>query len=138
MTDVNTPLLKAYYDALKTLGYPVYEGEEPDNVTDKAYIVISDVNNTDASTKNSSDTNSTIQIAINTWELKYNTAKTVNTVAAAVFSVIKPTPNHVLTIPGMQMLNLSVQTDRTIRDGQLGGRNYIRRIIIFKQHIFIL
>lgn len=139
MTDVNTPLIKAYYDALKVLPYKVYEGEEPDNIQDQVYLVISDVFNRETSTKNSSDTNSTIQIGIYSWEHKYNTAKTVNTVAAAVYSVLKPEPNTTLSLAasGMQLLNMRVIVDRTERIGELAGRKYINRIIVFQQDIFI-
>lgn len=51
MIDINTPILKAYYNAIDALGIPVYEGEEPDDVLDKIYVVISDVSSNDVSTK---------------------------------------------------------------------------------------
>lgn len=137
MTDVNTSLIKAYYDAIKTLGYPTYEGEEPDNLTDKVYIVISDVTNTDASTQSTSDTNSSIQVTINTWELEYNTSKTVNTVAGQIFGVIKALPTDTLALAGMQMCSLRVGTDTTTRPVSLAGRKFILRVIIFQQNIFI-
>ena len=137
MTDVNTPLLQAYYDALKVLPYPVYEGEEPDDILDQVYIVLSDVNSTDFSTKTNSGTRSNIQVGIYTWENKYNTALTVNGVAAEIFSILKPDSNSVLTLSGMQMTNMGVLSDRTERIGELAGRKYINRIIIFKQDIFI-
>lgn len=139
MNDINTPLLKVYFNALSGLPYPVYEGEEPDDLTDQVYIVISDVNSTEASTKNTSDTSSSIQIAIHTWEEKYNTSLSVNTAAGLVFAAIKPTSNSVLdmTADNMQMLNLRVTNDRVDRLVELAGRKYISRYIIFQQDIFI-
>ena len=145
MIDVNTPLIKAYYEALAgNIFMPgsgtvvsVYEGEEPDNLQDKAYIVLGDVVSSDDSTKSSSDTATSIQIAIYTWENKYNTALTANDIAGQVYGIVKPEPNAVLTVEGMQMRNLRVITDRVERVGVLAGRKYINRIIIFQQDLFI-
>lgn len=139
MKDINNTLIKAYYDALSPLGYPVYEGEEPDDVLDKMYIVISDVTSNDTSTKNSTDINAQIQITINSWELKYNNSKSLNIAAGDVLTAIKPTPNAVLDLSagGMQMMNLNVQNDNLQNYGKLAGRVYISRNIIFQQDIFI-
>lgn len=139
MKDINNTLIKAYYDALSPLGYPVYEGEEPDDTLDKMYIVISDVTSNDTSTKNSTDVNAQIQITINSWELKYNNSKSLNIAAGAVLTAIKPTPNAVLDLSagGMQMMNLNVQNDNLQNYGKLAGRVYISRNIIFQQDIFI-
>ena len=81
MRDVNSALLQAYYEVINGLSIPVYEGEEPDDVKDKIYCVISDVTNVENSTDNSSDTTSTIQITVNSWEYKYNNSKNLNTVS---------------------------------------------------------
>ena len=137
MKDINNPLIKAYYDALVPLGYPVFEGEEPDNTTSEMYIVISDVSSNDTSTKSSSDVNAQIQVTINSWKVKYNNSKDMNIAAGLVLETIKPSPNAVLDLPSMQMLNLSVVNDRTQNYGKLAGRVYISRQIIFQQDIFI-
>ena len=137
MVDVFTPVLMAYYDALSGLGYPVYQGEEPDDELAPAYIVISDLSSQDASTQSSSDLAATIQINIHTWENKYNTAVTANTIAGLVYDAIKPQPTHVLDVAGMQMLCQQVVTDRLERVGELGGRKYISRIIIIQSNLFI-
>lgn len=137
MKDINNPLIKAYYDAIAPLGYPVYEGEEPDEELAKIYVVISDVTSNDTSTKNSTDANAQIQVTVNSWEVKYNNSKAINTVAGLILTAIKPTQNAVLSVPNMQILNLSVTNDNTISYGKLAGRVYISRNIIFKQDIFI-
>ena len=139
MRDINNSLIKAYYQAIKPLGYPVFEGEEPDDILDKIYIVISDVSSNDTSTKNSSDVNASIQITINSWELKYNNSKNLNTVAGLILTAIKPTPNAVLDLSAsnLQMMNLNVQNDVVQNYGKLAGRVYISRNIIFSQDIFI-
>lgn len=139
MRDINNSLIKAYYQAIQPLGYPVFEGEEPDDTLDKIYIVISDVTSNDTSTKNSSDVNASIQITINSWENKYNNSKSLNTVAGLILTVIKPTPNAVLDLSAsnLQMMNLNVQNDVVQNYGKLAGRVYISRNIIFSQDIFI-
>jgi len=139
MKDVNSALLQAYYEVINGLSIPVYEGEEPDDVKSKIYCVISDVTNVENSTENSSDTTSTIQITINSWEYKYNNSKNLNTVANQILETIKPNSKSVLDLSlyGLQMLNLSVQTDRTERYGEVGGKIFISRILVFKQFLFI-
>ena len=140
MKDINSDLIQAYYNIIDGLSIPVYEGEEPDNLADKIYVVISDVYNNDTSTDNSSDTNTTIQISIHSWEHKYNNTKLLNSTTNQILEAIKPNPKSVIDLSeyGLQMLNLSVQTDRTERYGELAGRVYISRILIFKQDIFII
>jgi len=139
MKDVNSALLQAYYEVINGLSIPVYEGEEPDDVKDKIYCVISDVTNVENSTDNSSDTTSTIQITINSWEYKYNNSKNLNTVTNQILEAIKPNSKSVLDLSlyGLQMLNLNVQTDRTERYGEVGGKIFISRILVFKQFLFI-
>jgi len=139
MKDVNSALLQAYYEVINGLSIPVYEGEEPDDVKSKIYCVISDVTNVENSTDNSSDTTSTIQITINSWEYKYNNSKNLNTVANQILEAIKPNSKSVLDLSlyGLQMLNLNVQTDRTERYGEVGGKIFISRILVFKQFLFI-
>ena len=139
MRDVNSALLQAYYEVINGLNIPVYEGEEPDDVKDKIYCVISDVTNVENSTDNSSDTTSTIQITVNSWEYKYNNSKNLNIVANQILQAIKPNSKSVLdlSIYGIQMLNLNVQTDRTERYGEVGGKIFISRILVFKQFLFI-
>jgi hypothetical protein len=139
MKDVANPLIKSYYDAISPLGYPVYEGEEPDDELAKLYIVISDVSSTDASTKSSSDVNAQIQITVNSWEIKYNNSQAMNTAAGEILEAIKPSPNAVLdlSVSNMQMLNLSIINDRVQPYGKFSGRVYISRQIIFTQDIFI-
>jgi hypothetical protein len=139
MRDVNSALLQAYYEVINGLSIPVYEGEEPDDVKSKIYCVISDVTNVENSTDNSSDTTSTIQITINSWEYKYNNSKNLNTAANQILEAIKPDSKSVLDLSlyGIQMLNLNVQTDRTERYGEVGGKIFISRILVFKQFLFI-
>jgi len=139
MIDVNSSVLQAYYEVIDGLDIPVYEGEEPDNVLDKIYVVLNDAVSNETSTDNSSDLQMTIQVSIHSWEHKYNNSKQLNLTAGQILSAIKPTSTSVLDLSGfgLQMLNLTLQTDRTDRLGELSGRIYITRNLIFKQDIFI-
>jgi len=140
MKDVNTAILTAYYQIVDGLSIPVYEGEEPDDLKDKIYCVISDATSTETSTDNSSDVNLTVQLSVHSWEYKYNNSKTLNTTVGSIIEAIKPTSTSVLDLSsfGLQMMNLSLQTDRTDRMGELGGKVFISRILIFKQDIFVI
>lgn len=140
MKDINTPLLKAYYNAIDALDLPIYEGEEPDDVKDKIYCVMSDAISIEKSTDNSSDVQTTIQISVHSWEYKYNNSKNLNSAVDLILQAIKPTSTSVLDLSadGLQMMNLSIQTDRTERYGEIGGKIFISRILIFKQDIFVI
>ena len=140
MIDINTPILKAYYNAINALGIPVYEGEEPDDVLDKIYVVISDVSSNDVSTKSSFDFNCNIQLSVHSWEYKYVNSSTLNTTVGQILQTIKPDVNSVfdLTADGLQMTDLKLAQDITQRLGILGERKFITRILIFTQNIFII
>ena len=140
MRDVNSAILQAYYQVINDLDIPVYEGEEPDDIKDKIYCVISDATSTETSTDTSTDVNLTIQLSIHSWEYKYNNSKNLNNVVGMILEAIKPTSTSVfdLTSFDLQMMNLSVQTDRTERLGEIGGKVFISRILIFKQDIFVI
>jgi hypothetical protein len=140
MRDVNSAILQAYYEIVDGLDIPVYEGEEPDDLKHKIYCVINDATSTETSTFNSSDVNLTIQLSVHSWEYKYNNSKTLNTACGQIIEAIKPTSTSNLDLSsfGLQMSNLSLQTDRTERFGNLGGKVFISRILIFKQDIFVI
>ena len=143
MIDINTILQKAYYDAITAAlaadGIEVYEGEEPDDLTDKLYVVLSDIQSSDRSTKSTNDLNVTIQVNVHSWEYKYNNSVTLNECAGKIIEAICPDPdtNFDLSADGLQVLNTKLQTDRTDRLGELSGRKFISRILIFEQHVFI-
>jgi hypothetical protein len=140
MRDVNSAILQAYYEIVNGLDIPVYEGEEPDDVKHKIYCVINDATSTETSTFNSSDVQLTVQLSVHSWEYKYNNSKTLNTACGQIIEAIKPTSSSNLDLSAfdLQMTNLSLQTDRTERFGNLGGKVFISRILIFKQDIFVI
>ena len=140
MRDVNSALLQAYYQVIDGLNIPVYEGEEPDDVKDKIYCVLSDAISIEQSTDNSTDIQTTLQVSVHSWEYKYNNSKNLNTTVGSILEAIKPTSTSVLDLSSfdLQMMNLSLQTDRTERFGEIGGKIFISRILIFKQDIFVI
>lgn len=140
MRDVNSALLQAYYEVIDGLDIPVYEGEEPDDVKDKIYCVLSDAISIEQSTDNSTDIQTTLQVSVHSWEYKYNNSKNLNNTVGSILEAIKPTSNSVLDLSSfdLQMMNLSLQTDRTERFGEIGGKIFISRILIFKQDIFVI
>ncbi|CAB4162310.1 hypothetical protein UFOVP778_42 [uncultured Caudovirales phage] len=140
MRDVNSALLQAYYQVIDGLDIPVFEGEEPDDVKHKIYAVLSDAISIEQSTDNSSDVKTTLQVSVHSWEYKYNNSKNLNLAVDSILQAIKPTSTSVLDLglAGLQMMNLSVITDRTERFGEIGGKIFISRILIFKQDIFVI
>ncbi len=147
MRDINTPLWATYYTALNgNLPHPsgsgqvkVYEGEEPDNLLSDLYVVVTGINASDTSTKNSTDVSASVQITVNSRKEKYNNRKHLNEICNLIYQVIKPTPNAVLDMDAynIQMLNLRVQNDVEVDYGFLSGSVFISRNIIFQQDLFI-
>lgn len=135
MLDINNPLIKAYYDAILPLGYPVYEGEEPDDELAKIYIVISDVTATDASVKKGIRHNAQIQITVNSWEVKYNNSKAMNTTAGQILTAVYADPITALQPTGVEIITTELANDNTTQYGKLAGRVYISRNLIFSHII---
>ena len=140
MRDVNSALLQAYYQVIDGLDIPVYEGEEPDDIKHKIYAVLSDAISIEQSTDNSSDVKTTLQVSVHSWEYKYNNSKNLNTAVGSILEAIKPTSTSVLDLSSfdLQMMNLSLITDRTERFGEIGGKIFISRILVLKQDIFVI
>jgi hypothetical protein len=140
MKDINNALFKAFFDAVTALDIPCFEGEEPDDVKHQLYCVISDPISQDASTDNSSDTQTTIQVTFHSWEYKYNSSYSLNGYVGQFLQSILPTSTSVLDLSAfdLQMMNLSIQQDRIERYGEMGGKNYISRVLIFKSNIFVI
>lgn len=140
MKDVNLAIRKAYYAALQLTGLPVFYGEAPDNITDPVYIVFSAINSSDASTFNSDDTNTTVQVKVFKWSNKYNSGVATASAADLIYEGIYPSRafNLDLTADGFQMLNTKLFNDFESEIGTLAGRKYFERTIIFSHKIFIL
>ena len=138
MKDINTPLQKAYYDAIGALSIPVFEGEEPNNTNEPIYVVLHDINGTDASTKNSTDYNCSIQVSVHSIKNNVNNSIDINDTVNDILTALKPDPNAVLDLSAdnLQMTELVLTVDRTSRS-KFGDTAFISRDLIFNQTIFI-
>ena len=79
-------------------------------------------------------------MTVNSWDMKYNNSKSLNLAINSILEAIKPNSKSVLDLSsyGLQMLNLSVQSDSEQEYGRLVDRMYISRVLVFKQDIFII
>mgnify|MGYP003656323715 CR=1 FL=1 len=148
MRDVNSAILQAYYEIIDGLDIPVYEGEEPDDVKHKIYCVINDATSTETISSLikglMQKEGMLMNIDSSEKEIEFFAysaySKSLNTACGQIIEAIKPTSTTNLDLSsfGLQMSNLSLQTDRTERFGNLGGKVFISRILIFKQDIFVI
>lgn len=146
MIDINTPLLKAYFEALNgnipvpggvgTVG--VYEGEEPDGLQDPIYIVIGPITSSDNSTKHCTGYLPNMPVSIYGWKLKYggDTVLFVNQVANTIFSILCPNPINTLDADGLGIIGTKCSSDTQQSIGELGGRKFCNRILIFSHYIY--
>ncbi len=139
MIDINTPLQRAFYTAISGTTIPVYEGEEPDDLKTPVYAVISDIQSQDAGDINNRARTAQITISVHSWKLKYNNSSDLNVAVGEILEALLPTTNSVLDLSGnsLQMVTLALQSDITQRLGNIGGREYISRILIFNSKIVI-
>lgn len=139
MIDINTPLQKAFYDAIVTTGIPVYEGEEPDDLTAPIYAVIQDVQSQDAGDLNTRARQAQVTVSVHSWKLKYNNSADLNTSVGLILGALLPGTSSALDLTGsgLQMVTMSLQSDITQRLGKIGGREYISRILIFNSKIVV-
>ena len=139
MIDINTPIQRAFYEAISTTGIPVYEGEEPDDLTAPIYAVISDVQSQDAGDMNTRARQLQVNVNVHSWKLKYNNSSDLNTAVGQILGVLLPGSSSALDLSayGLQMVTMSLQSDVTQRLGRLAGREYISRILIFNMKIVI-
>ena len=137
MRDINYPLRKAYYAALQATGLPVYYQSLPNNINPENYIVFRSINSNDASTKNSSDTSTTITVEIHTLKDIMNPGIDADNIAGDVYTYIYAISNFVLPMDEMQMVSTELSND-TVQNFQLNNQQaYISRFITFRHNVFI-
>lgn len=136
MRDVNIPLRKLYYSLLSEIGYPVYYMEQPDNKDDEVYIVFHNPNSSDASTFNTHDTSTSMQVSVHVKAIKGDSLL-VDQVAAQVYEKLIPSYNEHIQGDDIQIVSTRVTADRTEEPLRLGGVIFGTRSIIFSHGIFI-
>lgn len=137
MVDVKNPVLTALYSKLTTLTYPVYEGEEPDNITADVYMVTNDTGSVNNGTQTSFDIEGSVQVTINTARPKGNSSLLVNNITGQVLGVLFPTPGYKLPITAGQTVQWELSDDRPQDYGTLAGIVYKSRVLVFRYKIFI-
>lgn len=142
MKDVNYKLRKAYNTALtgltvNSIAIPVYYLQAPESENGANYIIMTSVANVDEGTKNSADTNTSMQLQITTFAEGANPGKMADDIAGAVFGIIYPTSQAVLDMSadGVQMVSTLLTDDRVIND-RFGHREFVTRILTFRHNIF--
>jgi len=138
MRDINYDLRKAYFSELSGITYEgnsvsVYYNRIPDNASTDLVIVFSGIQNSDLSTKNSDDTDTTINVSVITDGIKYNSGTACDYIAGQVMERIV---NKSLDMGNNQMvtstLNNDISQDFTI-DGSI---ERVERILTIRHQIF--
>jgi hypothetical protein len=138
MRDINYDLRKAYFSELSGITYEgnsvaVYYNRIPDTYSTDLVIVFSGIQNSDLSTKNSDDTDTTINVSVITDGIKYNSGAACDYIAGQVMERIV---NKSLDMGNNQMvtstLNNDISQDFTI-DGSI---ERVERILTIRHQIF--
>ena len=138
MIDINYSLRIAYFAALNHCvdGVPAFYQAVPGTISPDQYIVFRSITNTDASTCNTSDTNTQITVEIHTFTDGSNSGLSADLVAREVFNRILPNPSGVLDIDGAQIVSTRLLND-VVQDAVTeGNRTYISRYLTFGHKIF--
>lgn len=140
MIDVNTSLQTAYISAFSSLSYntvdvKTFYQNAPDNIPDNVYVVLSPVVSVGNSDKTFSQTATTMQVSIISFNEKYNDGLAVNDVAGQVFTAILPTVDAKLTLSAGINTQIELVSDNTVQYKLQNQRNYITRILVFRHQI---
>ena len=137
MIELNYSLRVAYKTALTGIAnVPVFYQAVPPDQRPQEYIVFRSINSTDISTKNSSDTDTTVVVEIHTYSDVVNSGLSADAIAREVFNRIYANTQFNLSIDGGQIVHTKMQNDQTFDYTNTGGRSYISRFITFKHTIF--
>lgn len=133
MRDSNLPLRKAIYELLSPVaGVPVYYKYIPARVDASAYILISSISTTNASTINSHDTETSIQVGIYTKDSNANSGLQADSLADIVFQTLLPRPASTIVIPGFQNCGFALSNDNSPDAFELPDGIAINRILTFR------
>ena len=143
MKSVNYALRSFYKTAftgltVNSIAVPTYYLDAPESETSQIYITLNTVSNVDISTKQSADTNTSMQVQIHTWSDNGNAGKNADDVASAVYSLIYPNPDSTINLDaaGFQAVSISVGNDLVNDHSGRGVRQYLTRIITFNHNIY--
>jgi hypothetical protein len=138
MKDVNTILKQKIHDLLRpAIPYPLYYKYLPSFVKSNAYVTISTITNIDASTMQTSDTDTTVQISIYSKESQANPGQLVNDIAAAVYAVLYSSPQAKIDLmPDFQNCSVSLVNDIVPDAIATNTEILINRFLTFRFNIY--
>jgi hypothetical protein len=131
MYNANAILKTFYYTSLKNvLAVPVFKNYVPNELKADAYVLISNIQNTDASTINKNNYKAFVTIGIYTRTIVENNGITCDSIADDIFSIY-PTPQSYPQIEGYQVGSVNKESDNELTVSLDSGNVYINRQIIF-------
>lgn len=143
MKSVNFPLRKIYYAAFASISYnstaiKSYYQKAPDDITDQDYIVYDGITNNDVSSKQNSDTETSIKVTIHSFRTKYNDGQSVDEIAQQVFNAIYPNKQTRpdMSADGLQIVTTRLQSDFTTNYNVQNSREYVDRVLTFSHRIY--
>lgn len=143
MLDINRPLRKAYMALLdgnlsyNTVNVPVYNQFEQIGTNDDYYVLFTQQNNTDVSTKQSFDNSSSVQLTITTKQQLNNSGEAADLIGAQIKQLIYPSRNEFpLNVEGFQVHNTRMVNDFTRQGFDDGTYKVIQRILVFEHELY--
>jgi len=136
--DVNSILQQKIFNLLRpVISYPLYYKYLPAYDKSNVYVTINTITNIDASTMQSSDTDTTIQIGIYSRETQANPGQLVNDIAAAVYAVLYPDKQTTIDLsPGFQNCSVVLVNDVVPDAIATNTEILINRFLTFRFNIF--
>lgn len=132
MYNANSILKTKYYTSIKSVlpAIPVFKNYVPNQLEADAYVLISNVQQTDYSNMSKHDVKAFITIGIYTRVVSENNGLLVDSIADAIFSLY-PTPQSYPQIAGYQVCSVQLETDNELTVSLDSGNTYIYRTITF-------
>jgi len=132
MYNASRILKTKYYTSIKAVlpDLAVFKNYVPNELIADNYVLISNVQYTDAGTKNIDMYKAFVTITIYTRAVPENDGLNVDSIADAIFSLY-PTPQSFPVIDGYNVITWNKESDNELTVSLDSGNTYINRIIIF-------
>jgi hypothetical protein len=133
MRDANLQILSAFYNALSgVISPPVYKGYVSARISTSAYVVLSSVNVSDASTMHSNDTENSVRVSIYTKDTLANSSLERDVIADAILRIILSNPQASLTTTDFQVCGLKLTGDDSPDVFENGSSIFANRFLTFR------
>lgn len=133
MYNANGILKTTYYQDLKAVipaGVGVFKNYVPNQLECDNYVLISNVQQQDASAISKHNVKAFVTISIYTGAITENAGQTLESIADAVFSLY-PTPQSYPQLPGYQVCSIGLESDNELTVNLGDGMVFVNRTIIF-------